>query len=175
MCIYLKYLHLKKVEEFALRVCGASTEHRTLRAPVSGSDQRRTAQIDCSASVEQHELQLPGRSSMTAGDMIQPPGRTVFARDRLIRGRHRISARPQNLRVAILLVGLTFIWLTVIWMAVFGSRPHTYLLILVGTYTIGVLSGSGLTSVLGRRERRAARPVSVRVDEPIDAEVRPVR
>jgi hypothetical protein len=112
---------------------------------------------------------------MTAGDMIQPPGRTLLTRDRLMRGRDRISARSQNLRSAILLVGLTFIWLTVIWMAVFGSRPHTYLMILVGTYTIGVLSGSGLTSVLGRGERRSARPVSVRIDEPIDAEVRPLR
>ena len=112
---------------------------------------------------------------MTAGDMIRPPGSTVFTRERLTGGHDRISVRSQDLRSAILLVGLTFLWLTVIWMAVFGSRPHTYLLILVGTYTIGVLSGSGLTSVLGRRERRSARPVSVRVDEPIDAEVRPVR
>lgn len=112
---------------------------------------------------------------MSAGDMIHPKDRVPFTRDRLSRGREMTSARPQNLRSAMLLVGLTVIWLTVVWMAVFGSRPHDYLMIIVGTYTIGVLSGSGLTSVLARREHPVPVTVSSSIDEPIDAEIRPIR
>lgn len=112
---------------------------------------------------------------MTAGDMIRPHKRTPFTRERLQRGRELTSARPENLRSAMLLVGLTVIWLAVVWMAVFGSRPHDYLMIIVGTYTIGVLSGSGLTSVLNHRDKPAAQPVAIASNDPIDAEVRPVR
>lgn len=112
---------------------------------------------------------------MTAGDMIRPSGRTPFTRERLLNGRELRSARPQHLWAAVLLLGLTFVWVTVIWMAVFGSRPHTYLMILAGTYTIGVLSGAGFSGILGRNSERRQPPASVPVDEPIDADVRPVR
>lgn len=113
---------------------------------------------------------------MTAGDIIRPSGRTPFTRERLSQGREMTSARTQHLWAAILLLGMTFLWVAVIWMAVFGTRPHTYLMILAGTYTIGVLSGAGFSGVLGRRgSQPVATPARQRIDEPIDAEVRPVR
>ena len=113
---------------------------------------------------------------MTAGDIVRPDRKAPFTRERLLQGRELTSARPHHLWAAILLLGLTFLWVAVIWMAVFGSRPHTYLMVLAGTYTIGVLSGAGFSGVLGRRGNQ---PVPARVqqraDEPIEARVRPVR
>lgn len=111
---------------------------------------------------------------MTAGDFVRPSRKAPFTRERLLRGQERTSARPQRLWAAILLLGLTFLWVAVIWMAVFGSRPHTYLMLLAGTYTIGVLSGAGFSGLFSRRDGQPV-PVRQRIDDPIEARVRPVR
>ena len=95
---------------------------------------------------------------MTAGDFVRPERKPPFTRERLLQGRELTSARPQQLWAAVLLLGLTFLWVAVIWMAVFGSRPHTYLMVLAGTYTIGVLSGAGFSGV--------ARTLSVQASDP---------
>lgn len=113
---------------------------------------------------------------MTAGDIVRPDRKAPFTRERLLRGRELTSPRPQQLWAAVLLLGLTFLWVAVIWMAVFGSRPHTYLMVLAGTYTIGVLSGAGFSGILGRRSNEpAVAPIRQRVNEPIEARVREVR
>ena len=113
---------------------------------------------------------------MTAGDIVRPDRKVAFTRERLLQGRELTAARPQQLWAAILLLGLTFLWVAVIWMAVFGSRPHTYLMVLAGTYTIGVLSGAGFSGVLGRRNNEpVAAPIQQRTSEPIEARVREVR
>lgn len=111
---------------------------------------------------------------MTAGDMIRPPGRKPFTRERLARSQELYASGTGNRQAVILLLGLTAVWFAVLWMAVFGSRPHTYLLILAGTYTVGVLSGAGFSGVA--RRRGTSRAVANRTDgdEPIDAEVRPI-
>ena len=112
---------------------------------------------------------------MTAGDMIRPSGHTPFTRERLLKGRELRSARPHSLWAAVLLLGLTFVWVTVIWMAVFGSRPHTYLMILAGTYTMGLLSGAGFSGLLTRKSEQPSPRDSVSIGDPIDADVRPLR
>ena len=106
---------------------------------------------------------------MTAGDMIRPPRRPLTRE--LLRGQASEAGRSGNRQAAILFLGLTVVWVAVLWMAIFGSRPHTYLLILVGTYTVGVLSGTGLSGLVFRRGNRFERPVQRASDEPIDAEV----
>lgn len=111
---------------------------------------------------------------MTAGDMIRPPSRRPLTREHLLRGYRSDTGRSGNKQAAILFLGLTFVWVAVLWTAIFGSPPHTYLLILVGTYTVGVLSGTGMSGLVFRRDNRNASPATERADEPIDAEVRPV-
>jgi hypothetical protein len=111
---------------------------------------------------------------MTAGDMIRSPSRKPFTRQRLSHSRDLYSSNSGNRQAVILLLGLTAIWFAVLWMAVFGSRPHTYLLILAGTYTVGVLSGAGISGLTLRRGSRDTASVSAGSGEPIDAEVRSV-
>lgn len=111
---------------------------------------------------------------MTAGDMIRPRSRTPLTRE-LLRVHALEARRPANKQAAILFLGLTFVWVAVLWMAIFGSRPHTYFLILMGTYTVGVLSGTGLSGLVFRRNSRIEKPASRASSEPIDAEVHPVR
>jgi hypothetical protein len=108
---------------------------------------------------------------MTAGDVARPASQRQLTRERLLRGHESRSTRPLNRQAAILFLGLTVVWLGVLWMAVFGSRPHTYFLILVGTYTVGVLSGTGMSTLVFRR---GTAPVFTgETEPPINAEARP--
>lgn len=91
---------------------------------------------------------------MTAGDMARSTSRRQRTRERLLRGHESRSTRSLNRQAVILFLGLTIVWLGVLWMAVFGSRPHTYFLILMGTYTVGVLSGADMSTLAFRRGRR---------------------
>lgn len=111
---------------------------------------------------------------MTAGDMIKPtlPDRHDLIRQRTRRGHAPESARSGNYQAVVLFVILTVVWVAVLWLAIFGSRPHTYLLLLVGTYTVGVLSGTGLSGFIFRRARITQQ--ASKADEPIDAKVRTV-
>ena len=106
---------------------------------------------------------------MTAGDMLRPATPRQLTRNRLLRGHQTRSTRQMNRWAAMLFLGLTMIWLGVLWMAIFGSRPHVYFLVLVGTYTVGVLSGTGMsTLVFGRKNARA------KTKDADEANVRPV-
>ncbi len=109
---------------------------------------------------------------MTAGDMAQPSSHRQRTRERLLRGHELRSARQMSRQAVALFLGLTIVWLAVLWMALFGSWPHIYFLILVGTYTVGVLSGTGMSSFVFRR-RQGVEPVEDQ-DAVIDAEVRSV-
>lgn len=110
---------------------------------------------------------------MTAGDMTRPTARRPLSRELL---RHHAAASRQrgNRQAVLLFLCLTFIWVGVLWMAIFGSRPHTYLLILVGTYTVGVLSGTGISGLLLRHNKPKSTTPPEPSAEPIDAEIRPV-
>jgi hypothetical protein len=107
---------------------------------------------------------------MTAGDVATPASRRQLTRERLLRGHESRSTGPLNRQAAILFLGLTIVWLGVLWMAIFGSWPHTYFLIMAGTYTVGVLSGAGMSTLVFRR---GTAPVPTRETvSPVDAEVR---
>lgn len=110
---------------------------------------------------------------MTAGDMLRPVSQRQLTRERLLHSHQTRSTRQMNRRAAILFLGLTIVWLAVLWMAIFGSRPHTYFLILVGTYTVGVLSGSGISTFVFGRGFSSRAPAETPA-EPVDAEIRPV-
>lgn len=109
---------------------------------------------------------------MTAGDIVRATSPRQTTRERLLRSHQSRSTRQMNRQGTILFLGLTIVWLAVLWMAIFGSWPHTYFLILVGTYTVGVLSGAGMSSLFSRRRDNPALPDDI--DAPLDAEVRSV-
>lgn len=107
---------------------------------------------------------------MTAGDMLRPVSQRQLTRERLLRGHQTRATRQMNRMAAIMFLVLTIIWLAVLWMAIFGSRPHTYFLILAGTYTAGVLSGAGMSTLVFRRGGGSA--LAERSEETVNADNR---
>lgn len=106
----------------------------------------------------------------TTRDVAPPATRRPLTGERFRSARTSSVARSTLRRPVLFFLGLTIVWIGVLWIVIFGSRPHVYLLLLVGIYLAGVLSGAGMSAIFCVRTAEPA--AEAQSGKPVDSEAR---